>query len=72
LDVAAELTIPLILDEAIDIGEKRLLEDGLRELLKLPQSSFQHDWHELVVQTALPKHMQILLNKASRGARLTM
>jgi hypothetical protein len=50
------LTIPLILDEAVDIGEKRSLEVWLRELLhERPQSSLLHGWHELVVRTALPK-----------------
>ena len=48
------LTIPLILNEPVNIGEKRLLEHELRELLhKRLQSSLLHGWHELVVQTAL-------------------
>ena len=50
------LTIPLISDEPVNIGEKRLLEYELGELLhKRPQSSLLHGWHELVVETALPK-----------------
>ena len=45
------LTIP-----PVNIGEKRLLEHELGELLhKRPQSSLLHGWHELVVETALPK-----------------
>src|ERR1700736_4693142 len=49
-----DLTIPLILNEPVNIGEKRLLEHELRELLhKRLQSSLLHGWHELVVQTAL-------------------
>ena len=50
----ANLTIPLISDEPVNISEKPLLENELGELLhKQPQSSLLHGWHELVVQTAL-------------------
>jgi hypothetical protein len=54
------LTIPLISDEPLNIGESQLLEDELGELLhERPQPSPRHGWHELVVQTApaetLPK-----------------
>src|ERR1700730_8134300 len=52
--LSGRLTIPLILNEPVNIGEKRLLEHELGELLhKWLQSSLLHGWHELVVQTAL-------------------
>jgi len=50
------LTIPLISDEPVNIGEKRLLAHELGELLyERPQPSLLHGWHELVVHRALPE-----------------
>jgi hypothetical protein len=45
-----DLTISLILDEAVNIDEKRLLEHEPGELLhQRSQSSLLHGWHELIV-----------------------
>src|SRR5262249_14825951 len=53
-EVAFTLTIPLISNDAVDLGKKRLLEHELAELFhERPQSSLLHGWNELVVQATL-------------------
>src|SRR5262245_20901771 len=52
----ANLKIPLILDEAVNIDEEGLLTHEFDELLhERPQSRLRHSWHQLVVQAALPE-----------------
>src|SRR5262245_27872119 len=53
-DAVTWLTIPLISNDAVDLGKKRLLEHELGELFhERPQSSLLHGWNELVVQATL-------------------
>ena len=48
------LTIPLISNDAVDLGKKRLLEHELAELFhERPQSSLLHSWNKLVMQATL-------------------
>src|ERR1035438_2282971 len=47
---AATLTIPLISNEPVNIGEKRLLAQELAEFFhERPQSRLLHGWNELVM-----------------------
>jgi hypothetical protein len=44
----SNLTIPLISNDAVDLGKKRLLGHELAELFhERPQSSLLHGWNEL-------------------------
>src|SRR6516164_1608799 len=48
------LTIPLISNEPINIGEKRLFEHELAEFFhERPQSRLLHGWNELIMHAAL-------------------
>src|ERR1700747_2270872 len=50
----SNLTIPLILNEPIKIGEKRLFEHELAEFFhERPQSRLLHGWNELIMHAAL-------------------
>src|SRR6516165_653631 len=48
------LTIPLISNEPVNIGEKRLFEHELAEFFhERPQSRLPHGWNELIMHAAL-------------------
>src|SRR6202162_6679218 len=48
------LTIPLISNEPVNIGEKRLFTQELAEVFhERPQSRLLHGWNELVMHAAL-------------------
>src|SRR5580704_16401502 len=52
--VVYALTIPLISNEPVNIGEKRLLAQELAEFFhERPQSRLLHGWNELVMHAAL-------------------
>jgi transposase len=54
LEREANLTIPLISNEPVNIGEKRLLAQELAEFFhERPQSRLLHGWNELVMHAAL-------------------
>src|SRR5271170_7328444 len=53
-DSAAILSIPLISNEPVNIGEKRLFTQELAEFFhERPQSRLLHGWNELVMHAAL-------------------
>ena len=54
LGAVGVLTIPLISNEPINIGEKRLFEHELAEFFhERPQSRLLHGWNELIMHAAL-------------------
>jgi hypothetical protein len=49
-----DLTIPLISNDAVDLGKKRLLKHKLAELFhERPQAGLLHGWNELIMQATL-------------------
>src|ERR1700687_4222319 len=54
VEAGSMLTIPLISNEPVNIGEKRLFTQELAEFFhERPQSRLLHGWNELVMHAAL-------------------